>query len=210
MKLITGKLKKIIINILIVLKIQVLCFSINTYGSNQTEHNCLKDSLEVLIKQNDKEVEIQIINLKTDTVYLFSTYFDSIYYASISLHRLSKKEGVYKISFLPLVPYLNVKRSDLLKYNYKDRVRGNEATYEFITLSPKDTSKLIYPLEYLYFDKIVKEFDLKDLKTGYTPNIFEYPNKIKYCKSKGLKKYPLIFEFALYLMFRTPNSIFNN
>jgi hypothetical protein len=77
-------------------------------------------------------------------------------------------------------------------------VRGNEATYEFITLSPKDTFKLIYPLEYLYFDKIVKEFDLKDLKTGYTPNIFEYPNKIKYCKSKGLKKYPLIFEFALY------------
>jgi len=144
--------------------------------------------------------KIEIRNDEQDTIYLFSTYIDTSFYSSSTLHRFNKAKEQYKISFLPLLPYLQIKKPDLIRYN-SDKVVSNQNVYAFMTIVPKDTFTLFFDSDFLFPLSMTKDFDLKNIKIDTRkPSLFNYPQKPKSLKTKKLKSDidSIVFEFAIY------------
>jgi hypothetical protein len=74
------------------------------------------DSLYISYDENANGLTFSVINTTEDTVYLFSSYLPALYHSSKYLHRIDKrsKVNIYRISFLPLIPFLSTKPNDRL------------------------------------------------------------------------------------------------
>lgn len=134
-------------------------------------------------------------NQGTDSAFLFSTYFGYFYKEAKGLHKLNKKEHIYKISFLPIIKYLEkptgTSKDELwLSSDRLFRIWQNE--YQFLAIPPADSLTMNFSLITLFSDD----------RSGYLA-YKDYNNlTISRKDLKPLKKikgdYKLQFEFAIF------------
>jgi len=78
------------------------------------------------IETNYKEINdtliFSFINTGNDTLQLFSTYFSSPYIFSKVLHKIDAKQNIYKVSFLPILPYLSGYLTDKIVLTDVDKI----------------------------------------------------------------------------------------
>lgn len=156
------------------------------------------DTVLLTYIETETDLKLTIHNFKKDTMYLFCTYFDDKFYASPSLHRHSKTDKIYRVSFLPFLPNLVLKKPDLVKTNSGDRVLDNQNIYSFIIIPPNFNYTLNFPLSYLFPNNLTADFDLKNV-TLSNKKLFEFGKKQKKLTlSKIVLEQQLFFEFAYY------------
>lgn len=101
---------------------------------------------------------IKLYNTTNDTVYLFDSYLYDANYMSEYLHHYDKKEKKCILSLLPLVRYLDFKRSDLIVLGSNKVVSNFQVLYSFKPVYPH--SCLPISLKKKVFDTAyVKRFD---------------------------------------------------
>lgn len=207
MKLIIEQLKKVhmVIKWLVLSFLLLLLPSSLFFQTNDVDEYCFRavgknahfetipGKLYAVYTEKDQGVVIRVINSSDRYQFLFSSYFDSRYHESKYLHRIDKGLGEYKLSFLPLLPYLSTKPTDKQIIGSERVVNKGQVLYDFVELVPNS-----------YYDVEIKynSFDLKgDLVCDFRPNEaskFE-PIKFKYVKLSELEsKLSLVFEFAVY------------
>ncbi len=136
---------------------------------------------------------VRIINSSDRSRFLFSAYFDSKYHSSKYLHRIDKGLGKYKLSFLPLIPYLSTKPTDKQIIGYERIVNKGQILYVFVEFVPNSYYEL--EIDYNSFD--LEGYLVCDFKPKESSKF--KPIKFKYLKSNKLKnELHLEFEFAVY------------
>lgn len=106
---------------------------------------------------DDNEACISLINNSNDTVYVFSSYFDKELCRSIYLHRYAKKDKMYKLSFLPLLPYLSPNLSDNVVDGASKIISKSQIKFVFISIAPKDTVDIYIPKEALVSNRYMRD-----------------------------------------------------
>lgn len=214
MKLTIEQLKKVNmatrISILLLL-MQVLAASVVTAQSDLQSKFCeniegteiisaeefISDSLYVTYSENASGLNLKIVNTTDQTVYLFSGYFPEIYHPSEYLHRISEKDKIYKVAFLPLLAYLSTKPTDKLILGSDRILSKGQVLYDFIKLTPQTYYKVSISYENLFKNLGERNSLICDYKDGEN-NKFD-KIKFKYLSADKLKgKYKLFFEFAVY------------
>jgi len=156
-----------------------------------------RDTLFARYREINGGFEVEIVNTKRDTFYIFSSYLEKKFFSSKHLHRIDLRESIYKISFTPVIPLLYTKRSDVLRIDASDWVLGNQNLYSFRELLPN--TKMIVQIHYIDLfmnldknnENAVGDFDTKkivskdDIATLSTREI-------------GMRKLKLQVEFAIY------------
>lgn len=135
-------------------------------------------------------IEVRICNVLKDTLYLFDSYLNKEFALSKYLHRIDKKNEQLKISFLPIVPFLGVRRPDVIILGENRLIKKSQILYHFITIPPNQTLHLKIDASILKVNDFVKDIDLQKI------------NRYESIKFKNIKNNPgnltTTFEFALY------------
>jgi hypothetical protein len=151
-----------------------------------------QDTVLLTYIETDLDLKLTISNFKKDTIYLFSTYFDSKFYNSPNLHRFDKSIKNYKVSFLPFLPHL------FLKTNSEDRTLDNQNIYSFIIIPPNFNYTLSFPFVYLFPNLVTADFDLKNVQLSKN-SLFEFGKKTKKLSLNKINSIQNIsFEFSYY------------
>lgn len=159
------------------------------------ELNAQVQLFEVSYKESRDTLVFTFSNNSKDTFFLFSTYFDNKYLSSKYLHRIDKEFRTYKLSFLPLLPFISAYLTDKIILDNENKIiMEGQTLFQFVKIEPLETFTLCLPYSELFLHKdkknnAVKEFafDEVDKKT------------IKQLSLRNQKgKYNLSFEFALY------------
>ena len=157
----------------------------------------VSDSIYVSYSENASGIDFRIINTTNKTVYLLSSYFPELYHPSEYLHRVNEKDQIYKVSFLPLLPYLSTVSTDKLILGSNRVISKGQVLYDFIKLTPQTYHELS-----ISYDVLFKNIgDKNSLICDYDPNENSKFGKIKFKYSNADKlkgKYKLHFEFAIY------------
>ena len=106
---------------------------------------------------DNKEACISLINTSNDTVYVFSSYLEKEYCMSEYLHRYAMKDKTYKLSFLPLLPYLSPKFSDNIVDEPSKIISYSQINFCFIPIPPKDTVDIYIPKEALVSQRYMRD-----------------------------------------------------
>ncbi|XLS28536.1 hypothetical protein ACJD0Z_15185 [Flavobacteriaceae bacterium M23B6Z8] len=130
-------------------------------------------------------------NPTKDTLYVFSSYFEEIYYRSPILNRLNKKSKEKKLSLIPLINYLTPNLNDLIMLKDDALINKGQLSYSFIQIPPKKSCSVIFDLNLILNDRYAKDINVRDLA---------FNDKIKWKEVKERKKisYKKIIEFAIY------------
>ncbi|MEO9484967.1 MAG: hypothetical protein ABJG47_16015 [Ekhidna sp.] len=159
--------------------------------------NVLNDTILIRQREEVDRIIFQFYNTTSETVFLFSSYFEDLYYSSRHLHRVDTNSLEYKISFIPLNPFLKTISSDRIKFVARDAVISNQNLYDFIKIQPYSFFELEIPYRLLFKnidneDSCVSVID-EDQNTLFGNIDFQILDK-KSVKSK----LDLQFEFAVY------------
>ena len=163
-----------------------------------------KDSLYVkFVGVINDEFVFEIVNNTKDSLYLFDSYlFDkdkriSTYLdgkdmqRSKYLHRYDKKLQQCKLSFLPLLPYLNIKYyNDRLVIAGDKVVYSGQVLYSFSPIPPQSRLQTTICKDAIYQETYVKEI--------YPKKLSKFDRGIKFSKDLYPKCENIIIEFALY------------
>ena len=151
---------------------------------------------------DDNEACISLINNSDDTVYVFSSYFDKELCRSVYLHRYAKKDKIYKLSFLPLLPYLSPNLSDNIILGPSKVISYSQIKFDFAPIAPNDNVDIYIPKEALvsksYMRDVCAEFKNKN-------------ENFKWKKWKGERTDNIIhLEFAIYtdISFAKPENYY--
>jgi len=135
-------------------------------------------------------IEIRICNVLKDTLYLFDSYLNKEFTLSKYLHRIDKKDKQLKISFLPIIPFLGVRRPDVIVLGENRLIKQSQILYHFTMIPPNKTLYLKIDASILTVNDFVKDVDLQEI------NRYE---DVKFKNAKNnLEDLTTIFEFALY------------
>lgn len=158
--------------------------------------NLYGDSLYSTYDADSSGITVSIYNTTKDTLYIFNSYIQNQIAGSKYIHRVDTKNRVYKVSFLPLVPYVFTTYSDVIT---ADPVIGHQqVVYDFFKLPPNSQQDIRLSYSDLfknrnYKNNVMKDFDVKKLHK-YTKKLPQ-----KFYTTTGLKgKYKLQLEFAVY------------
>jgi len=154
------------------------------------------DSLYTMYSEEVTGLVVTIINTTKDTLYVFNSYLQPSLLSSKYLHRINSKDKLYKISFLPLVPYMFTKYSDVIT---DEPIVGNhQIVYDFFKLLPSTSQEIKMSYDNLFKRKgsaknVSMDYDVKTLHK-YSKGLPQ-----KFCTAGKLKgKYNLQIEFAVY------------
>ncbi len=147
----------------------------------------------VLTKVNNENggIEILFYNSSNDTLYLFDSYLNNLFYRSKYLHYYDKKNNLHLISFLPILPYVSIKHSDVFYVGEARLVKHNQIVYHFTTIKPNGCIKISFPNDLLEPDGYVKKIDIENL------TVFSEP-KFKIIKEKNIDINKCVAQFAVY------------
>ena len=161
--------------------------------------SCMTRAQSNDIETNYKEINdtliISFINTGNDTLQLFSTYFEKPYIFSKVLHKVDAKNKEYKVSFLPLLPYLSGYLTDKLILTDVNKITMvGQNLYSFMEILPKNKIYIKLPLSQLFGNvneknNVVKDFDNETINGKNLKDI-------TLSKQKG--EFELLFEFAFY------------
>lgn len=175
------------------MKFLIIGFTLSIVGI--LELNAQGQFCDVSYKESSDTLVFTFSNSSKDTLFLFSTYFDNQYLSSKYLHRINKECKTYKLSFLPLLPYIAAYLTDkIILYNENKIIMEGQNLYQFVKIAPMKTYTLSLPYSKLFLHKDENNNAVKDFS-------FERINKkaIKQIALRSLNgKYRLSFEFALY------------
>lgn len=161
--------------------IEIATNRLNEYG---------KFTVEIIEETKIKRVVFK--NPTTDTLYVFSSYFEERFYKSQYLNRVNKKAKELKLSFLPLLPYLTTSKSDRILTGSNAIIKRGQLKYKFILLPPNT-----FIFKELNVDSSVavnysKDFDLSKLNMY---NDLKFKDRKVCSKTDSYKK---VVEFAVY------------
>ncbi|OOQ58394.1 hypothetical protein [Mucilaginibacter pedocola] len=160
----------------------IVMFSLKTIVSSgqDSSHTCsCSQSKELLVKPQGFPIKINalarkdsnylilnVINNREDTFYLFDSYLKKDYYSSRHLHRIDTKKGIYKISFLPIIPFLTTELSDVIKND--PLFKKGQITYHFTQLLPNSIFEIKIPIKELLrnselLNNVIKDYDVRQL-----------------------------------------------
>lgn len=152
------------------------------------------DSIFASISSDSSKYVIKIFNTTTDTFFLFSTYLQQQFFSSKYLHRVNLKKKQYKLSFVPIIPFVFTKYSDVVATS-NIIIRDHQVVYDFIKMQPNSYYEFAIPIK--------DAFERSDAVNDFAPNglnKFDYKMKFKNISAKkpAVNKYDRLFEFALY------------
>ncbi len=143
------------------------------------------------IEQDKDQIILDIYNASSDTIYLFDSYLHESLPISKYLHRYNYRYNEYKLSFLPLLPYLSVDLSDTyISTNNKILYKG-QILYHFIPIYPFGSHKIKLPINALFVNEYVDDINPWQF-TKFDKSI-EFKNRFMQIPQI------IILEFAIYL-----------
>lgn len=139
--------------------------------------------------------EIKIANPSDDSLYLFDGYLSDADFGHIVhskyLHRIDAGLKEYKISFVPLIPYVSIEHSDRIVFGEDRVIRNGQVLYTFKTIPPRSVLKFKIKRSVLQSNEFVSDFDANKLSMMDRP-AFEV------IRNPDLKGFRTMLEFALY------------
>jgi len=146
----------------------------------------------------DKYVKAEIINNGSDTVFLFSSYLKEDKYFASCLQRVDEVNMEYKVSFVPIIPYLGVRTSDRVILSAESICNLYQTKYEFVKLSPRDSFSFILDLEKV-FKKTLEIGKAYQDQSPFELSKFDEEFELEEFDVGNLSKcYRLILEVAIY------------
>lgn len=122
----------------------LICFSCLT-GQSQTR------SISVSLIEKSDSVKFVLYNDNEHPLWLFDSYLDPRYgkvlFQSQYLHRLERKTNQFKLSFLPITPWLFIKYSDLIIRDERTIRSVGQVLYHFRQIMGKDSMTISIPKE---------------------------------------------------------------
>lgn len=122
-------------------------------------------------KMENDTLRITLFNSGEDTLYLFNSYIElspkhdcgkEPLWESEYLHRYDKKGKIYKLSFLPIIPYLSVRFNDLITLGKQRILKKWAILYSFKPIAPEKSVVISIPRKALVYDAYTKDINLKD------------------------------------------------
>lgn len=157
--------------------------------------NAQEASVKVDFMEKDDTLVFSFYNPTQDTLQLFSTYFAKTYLLADMLHKVDTKNNIYKVSFLPILPYLTGYLDDRLVLTDENKISMvGQNLYSFIKILPNSRIDVELPCEVLFSKKDNKNNVVRDFNNEFI-NVKDV-KKITLGKQKGLHR--LVFEFAIY------------
>ena len=159
--------------------------------------NYYPDSLYAIYKDDTSAIRLTIINTTKDTLYMFNSYLYEQFLGSKYLHRIDLNKKQYKVSLLPLVPYVYTKYSDVVVISDEAIIGNHQIVYDFFKLPPNSTQEI----EFKYRDLFKNKNKSNNVSKDYNVKLLNKNSKISksfYTTSKLAGKYNLTFEFAVY------------
>lgn len=112
----------------------------------------------------ENELHLSIRNTSVDSVYLFDSYIDDDFSSNKYFRRFDHTQSENKLSFLPLVKYLDLVKSDRIIIGENKVVSQYQIAWSLQSIPPKSEVKIIFGdswfknQEYVYEDFDVKTF----------------------------------------------------
>ena len=159
--------------------------------------NYYPDSLYATYNQDTVGVTVNIINTTKDTLYIFNSYLRQQFLSSKYLHRINVQNKLYKISFLPIIPYVFTKYSDIVATTDQALIGNHQVVYDFFRLPPNSNQQIEFKYRELFKNRnknsnVSKDYDVRKLNKN------SKPSQTFYTTSKLKGKYNFKFEFAAY------------
>ena len=130
----------------------LICFSCLT-GQSQTR------SISISLSEEADSVKFVFFNNSEHHLWLFDSYLDPQYgkvlFQSPYLHRVERKNNRFKLSFLPVTPWLSVRYSDLIRRNEKTICSPGQVIYHFRQIAAKDSVAIAIPKEAFFSEEYV-------------------------------------------------------
>jgi len=158
--------------------------SINDNGAN-SHQNRRTPSVYLQVKDKGDFYEIKFGNSLSDTIYLFDSYMTNDLIGSKYLHRYNKKQSVCKLSLVPIVAYLSIRRTDRMVLGHERVRHRHQILYSFKTIPPNTYLCINILKSVLDFDELIEDFD--DKRISKFDNIkFKSLTNVK-CDSKMIE-----------------------
>lgn len=130
------------------------------------------DELQYKLSLSNDTVYVTLNNNRLDTLYLFNSYLEmnpeydcfgtEPFWESEYLHRFDKESNQYKLSFLPIIPYLSVRFNDVAIHGKSRIVHKWQLLYGFKTLFPNDSILIRIPKLAIEQKLYVEDVPIKD------------------------------------------------
>lgn len=171
--------------------------SCNVVGSSIGSNTLFKDSLYTYTVNDSNQITVVFTNTTADTIYIFNSYLQKAFLSSKYLHRINSIKNEYKISFVPLIPFVFTKYSDILKIGDDAIIGSHQIVYDFYTLLPNSKFELNF-----YYRDLFKANRKKSAVTDINvKRLNKYNDQVKFKTAKvhSLKgQYKFLLEFAAY------------
>ena len=157
-------------------------------------NNPIQSSVSI---QNDT-LHIRLYNSGVDTLFLFNSYIElntqhdcgkEPFWESEFLHRYDINNKTYKLSFLPLIPYLSVRFSDVITLGKQRILKKWNVLYSFRPILPSESIVVSIPKMALTYNYYTRDIVLKD----YGKN-----DQLHFKRVKVKAPSSIIIEFAIY------------
>ena len=116
-------------------------------------------SISVSLIEESDSVKFVLLNNTEHPLWLFDSYLDPKYgdvlFQSPYLHRVERKANQFKLSFLPVTPWLSVKYSDLIIRNEKTLRYPGQVIYHFRQMAGKDAIEVSVPKDAFFCEEYV-------------------------------------------------------
>ena len=116
-------------------------------------------SISVSLREDSDSVKFVLRNNSEQPTWLFDSYLDPKYgkvlFQSPYLHRVERKTDRFKLSFLPITPWLCFKYSDLIIRNEKTIRSAGQVIYHFQQMPEKDSIEISIPKEAFFCEEYV-------------------------------------------------------
>jgi hypothetical protein len=173
------------------------CENTDAIRITESSGKFLSDSLYVTYVEDATGLTFKVVNTTDKSVYLFSSYFPEMFHSSKYIHRLNKKDKTYRVSFLPLIPYLSTKPTDKIILGSDRIISKGQVLYNFVKMLPQTYHEIKVSYDNLFMN-VEKENNLTcDFEASEKGKFDKI--KFKNLSTDKLKgKYKLFFEFATY------------
>ena len=125
---------------------------------------------------NTNEIRVTLYNNSNSIVYLFDSYIKDNIYKSKYLHRYNEQDSTYKLSLIPLLPYLRVDYISQIYEKYKDLnscVSYGNVVYSFQAIKQHSSYSFTLNIQDVFTDCFITDIDLREIDYLPPKNIFK-------------------------------------
>jgi hypothetical protein len=138
------------------------------------------NDVSIIANYEGDKLKLEVCNNTTETIFLFSSYFEKDISTSKYIYRYDDKKNEAKISFLPLIPYMYTKYSDNIIM--EDRIlKEYQTVYDFYKILPQN--KYIFYVDIVDLkskNNYIKDIDVDSLNKFEKIKRIRLPNKVEY------------------------------